>query len=176
MEKGLLLGFEVKPNAFAVLTEMEKEGQCEFLSPIRADLRVQRFGDIVEVEGNIDTLVQLTCGRCLKNFQNRLNSSFSLTYKHGVPDTEAVGTQQEEIELTEEDMGLIYYQGEEIDLQNEIQEQVVMALPLRALCKTDCKGLCPQCGCDQNQGDCGCTKTTSSGRFDILKNLNLGEK
>jgi uncharacterized protein len=175
-DKGMALEFEEPIESFAVLAEMVDEGQCEFLAPIKTALRVQRFGDIVEVEGNISTSARLTCGRCLRKFESHLESRVALTYKSGVPDDEKMGSKQEEFELKEEDMGLIDYQGEEINLQNEIQEQVVMAFPLRALCKPDCKGLCSECGSDLNEGDCSCIKTSSDSRFDALKNLTLDKK
>jgi uncharacterized protein len=128
---------------------------------------------MVEIEGSISTAVRLSCGRCLQSFETPVESSFALTYKQKEPDTDESGSSQEELELTAEDMGLIYYQGEEINLQNEIQEQVVMAFPLRTLCKQDCKGLCPQCGADLNNEVCDCDRSPPAGKFAALKNLKL---
>jgi uncharacterized protein len=175
-DKGMVLEFEEPIESFAVLTAMVDNGQCEFLAPIKTALKVHRFGDMVKVEGDISTSARLTCGRCLRIFDSRLKSRVALTYKSGVPDDEKMGSKQEEFELKEEDIGLIYYQGEEINLQNEIQEQVIMAFPLRALCKPDCKGLCSECGSDLNEGDCSCKKTFSGSRFEALKNLTLDNK
>ena len=175
-EEGVVIEFEEPSANFAVLADMVNEGQCEFLAPVGAGLRAQRFGDIVEIEGRIKTSVRLACGRCLQKFENQLESRFVLTYKKGMSDEEAEASKQEEIELKHEDINLIYYQGEDIDLQNEIQEHVVMAFPLKPLCKPDCKGLCPKCGSDLNEGDCGCVQTSSAGKFDALKNLNLNGK
>ncbi len=59
-------------------------------------------------------------------------------------------TEPQEVELSAEDMGIVNFQGEIINLKNTIQEQVVMEFPLKALCKPDCKGLCPICGADLN--------------------------
>jgi uncharacterized protein len=86
----------------------------------------------------------------------------------GIEDSEP-----QEVELSAEDMGIVYFQGEKINLKDTIQEQVVMEFPLRALCKQDCKGLCPKCGADLNEDFCDCDRRPSPGKFDVLKNLKL---
>lgn len=172
-EGGLRLKFEEPPESFPVLAEMVDSGVCEFLAPLKAALRAQRAGDIVEIEGNISTAVRMNCGRCLQSFEMPLVSSFALAYSQNKPALEQSGSNQEELELTAEDMGLIYYQGEEINLKNEIQEQVVLAFPLRTICKPDCKGLCPQCGADLNTEECACDHSPPNGKFAVLKNLKL---
>ena len=172
-ERALYLEFEEPPEAFPVLTEMVASGACEFLAPLKAALRAQQIGDIVQIDGLISTRVRLDCSRCLQSYETPMASSFALTYSPNAPSPEMGGADQEEIELSVEDMGLIYYQGEEINLQNEIQEQVVMAFPLKALCKSDCRGICPQCGADLNAGDCDCDRLPPTGKFDALKNLKL---
>ena len=54
-----------------------------------------------------------------------------------------------------------------------IQQQVVMAFPLKPLCREKCKGLCPKCGANLNAGDCGCDNTGFNNKFSVLKKLNL---
>jgi uncharacterized protein len=169
----LNIEFEETPETFPVLAEMIDTGICEFLAPLKTALRAQQIGDMVEIEGSISTAVRLSCGRCLQSFETPVESSFTLTYKQTEPNPDESGSGQQELELTAEDMGLIYYQGKEINLQNEIQEQVVMAFPLRTLCKPDCKGLCPQCGADLNNEVCDCDRSPPAGKFTALKNLKL---
>ncbi len=172
-EVAITLEFEEASETFPVLTEMVDTGICEFLAPVKTALRAQQIGDMVEIEGSITTVVRLNCGRCLQSFEMPVESSFALTYKQTEPDTDKGSSNQEELELTAEDMGLIYHPGEEINLQNEIQEQVVLAFPLRTLCKPDCKGLCPQCGADLNNEECDCDQTPPAGKFAALKKLKL---
>ena len=169
----LSIEFEEAPQTFPVLTEMVDTGICKFLAPVKTALRAQQIGDMVEIEGSITTVVRLSCGRCLQSFEMPVESSFALTYKQTEPDTDKGSANQEELELTAEDMGLIYHPGEEINLQNEIQEQVVLAFPLRTLCKPDCKGLCPQCGADLNSEECDCDQTPHAGKFAVFKNLKI---
>jgi uncharacterized protein len=60
-----------------------------------------------------------------------------------------------------------------IEELNEIQEQVVLAFPLRTFCKPDCRGLCPQCGADLNSEECDCDQTPHAGKFAVFKNLKI---
>ena len=171
-DEDLQLQFEEGSEKFPILAEMADKGECKFLAPIKTDLRAIRMGDMIEIEGQINTRVRLACGRCLKKFETPLNPHFALTYTHLTEDLQA-DTAQEEIELRAEEMGLIYFEGETIDLQDGIQEQIVMAFPLRALCREDCKGLCAQCGHDLNDGVCNCEPQPSNGKFAALKDLKL---
>jgi uncharacterized protein len=168
--EGLTLQFEESAQNFPVLAEMIERGECEFLAPIKTSLRVVRIADRVEVEGDMRTAVGLACGRCLKVFENNLSSHFALTYTPRREEVEGVAG-QEEVELSREEINRIYYQGEQINLQDAIQEQIIMAFPIRALCDEACRGLCPQCGADLNEGDCGCSHGMSDSGFAVLKNF-----
>ena len=172
-EDGLALEFEKSVGTFPILAEMAANGECEFVAPIKAVLKALRIGDLVEIDGHIETTVRLPCSRCLKLFETRMKSSFALTFLQRtatiVEDTES----PQEIELSAEDMGIVYFQGEKINLKDAIQEHVVMEFPLRPLCKLDCQGLCPDCGVDLNEDPCNCEQRPSPGKFAVLKNLKL---
>jgi uncharacterized protein len=169
----LSLKFEERPETFAVLAAMAADGICEFPAPLNAALRARLIGDMVEIDGSFSTAVRLDCARCLQSFEMPLTSSFALTYRRKESAAEQSDANPQELELTSEDIGLIYYQGEEIRIDNEIQEQVVLAFPFRALCKPDCRGLCPACGADLNSGECGCDRLPPNNKFAALKNLKL---
>ena len=171
-EEGLVFEFEKSVENFPVLAEMAASGECKFAAPIGTILRAQRIGDMVEIDGDIETSVHLPCSRCLQSFQISLKSRFAVTYMRraadGIEDSE-----HQEVELSAEDTGIVYFQGEKINLKDTIQEQVVLEFPIRALCKQDCKGLCPKCGSDLNQNLCDCDHSSSPGRFDVLKYLKV---
>jgi uncharacterized protein len=171
-EDGLALEFENSVGTFPILEKMKANGECEFVAPIRAALKALRIGDLVEIDGHIGTTVRLPCSRCLQPFEAPLKSSFTLTYMQQVADV-MQDTEPQEVELSAEDMGIVYFQGEKINLKDAIQEQVVMEFPLRPLCKLDCKGLCPRCGADMNDDPCDCEQRPSPGSFAAFKNLKL---
>jgi len=61
--------------------------------------------------------------------------------------------------------------GDHIDLEPMAREAVVLGLPLAPLCRPDCKGLCPSCGADLNQGPCGCPPAAADPRWAALDAL-----
>jgi uncharacterized protein len=171
-EKEFAHEFEENPQIFPIIAEMIKNRECEFLKPLNIRLKAFRIRELFEVRGSFRTRMRLPCSRCLKDFDTPLASDFELTYTKEVPGLMDV-FEDEDIELRVEEIGMIYFKGEEINLQQGIQEQVVMAFPLQPLCDKNCKGLCPKCGSDLNRGDCGCKREPVSNKFTALKNLKL---
>jgi uncharacterized protein len=85
-----------------------------------------------------------------------------------MPEQERPG---EETELLAEEIDLIPFDGDEIDLVEGLQEQLVLALPLKPVCGQDCKGICPKCGADLNRMPCGCEKDRIDPRMAVLGKL-----
>ena len=171
-EDGLIFKFEESVKTFPVLAEMVANGECEFTVPIRTALRALRIDDMVEIEGDFETTVCLPCSRCLRLFETPLKSHFSLTYMRREAEL-GEDSEPREVELGAEDMGIVYFQGDKINLTETIQEQVLIEFPFRVLCKQDCKSLCPSCGADLNEDPCDCDRKPSAGKFDVLKNLKI---
>ena len=119
--------------------------------------------------GHLSGELELSCGRCLEPFRLPVSSDFDLRY---VPRTENTGEGEEEVE--EDDLSTAYYDNDEIDLRALIMEQFQRALPMKPLCREDCRGLCPNCGTNLNVGTCTCDTKGSDPRFEALKQLNRG--
>lgn len=68
------------------------------------------------------------------------------------------------------------YAGKEIDLTGAVREQILLQIPAPPLCAEDCKGLCPKCGKDLNEGDCGCDRAVMDPRWTALKGIQLEKK
>ena len=174
-DKGLSLEFEEKPQTFPALEKIANSGGGEFHPPIKFRLKAIRIRNMVQVEGDFAAQAQLTCSRCLKEFEMPLQSPFSLTFAQETPEV-ASERDEEEIELSAEEIGFIMFKGREIDLTQALQEQVVMSLPMQPLCAKACKGLCPTCGTDLNQSDCDCQRKSVSTKFAALKDFKLNKK
>lgn len=170
--EGLVLDFVEKPEVFPVLTEMAKAGECLFSGPVSVYLQVQQIQGLISATGRLTTSVKLDCSRCLKTFESQLSTPLKLIYSRqpSEPD-EIADSDQHETELSIEQMGLIYFQGDEIDLNPALQEQMVMALPIKPLCQQDCKGLCPHCGIDRNTSQCNCHRQSIASPFAKLKDF-----
>lgn len=165
---GLLLESEVSPSTFPVLAEFASDEVC-FDRPIRLSLRAIRVADLLEVYGNVETDVRLVCGRCLSQFTYSLSAHFDMTYSRELPTVE--DEEGREIELSADDMGITLFEGDEIDCTNDVQEQVLLALPAHPLCSDECRGICPQCGIDRNRADCACAPKVFNSKFAALKDF-----
>lgn len=164
-------------------TLTEKEGwvkeivlqatQNRFLSdqPIRGSLSVSETAKNISVKGEIHFSILATCDRCLKDYEIPMDIFFDRVLSPLFESKRQKTMEKElDIELTEEDIGFSYYEGEEIDLKPIIQEQIVLAQPMRYLCKKECKGLCPTCGIDRNLKECSCEKVSfEKSPFSVLK-------
>ncbi len=100
------------------------------------------------------------CARCLAPIEAAKSISFNKT----------VITNTEDFQDTENDDYIVSEDGY-IDSDEALIEQIILELPLRHLCKEDCKGLCPKCGADLNVKDCGCDTSEPDPRFDVLRKL-----
>lgn len=134
----------------------------EFDSDAAVHVTYYRNGDDLVFTGNVTGNVSGHCSRCLESYPFTLSSDFSFIL---VPRQETA----EEVELSEEDMNLSFYDGDEVDLAPLIREQMILALPTKPLCSEDCKGLCPQCGVNRNLQACECREQTGDPRLAILK-------
>ena len=174
-DKNLLQDFEENAEAFPILADMLQNHECEFLEPLKIRIKAFSVRDLFEVQGAFQTRVRLTCSRCLKDFDTSFKSEFELTYTKELASITETSV-EEEVEMRIADIGLLYFRGEEINLRDGIQEQVVLAFPQRFLCAEACKGLCTHCGADLNQGECGCKVAPATNKFAALKDLKLDKR
>ena len=175
LDDGLSLEFAEESKAFPVLDEMTRTGECAFLAPLKIQLQVFRVPNMIVMEGQVETIIRLCCNRCLKEYEAPLETRFALTYTNKLSEIEKASS-DEGAELSDSEAGLILFHGDKIDLREAIQEQVVMALPVRSLCNEGCQGLCARCGADLNDSDCTCEKVPLNTTFTVLKNLKVEKK
>jgi uncharacterized protein len=173
--QGLELEFIEKPGQFPVLAEMAQNGEITFAHPILNRITVQQIAGSIEVRGSVETSVRLPCGRCLEEFEQPLKKAYRLYFTPTSPDDPEF-PDGDGIELDSETINRAFYEDDEIDLAESIQEQVVLALPPYPICDESCKGLCPQCGANQNTTGCDCRREEKYNPFAVLKKLNLPEQ
>ena len=171
-DEGIALDARVPFDRFPGLKALCREDEVSFLSPIEMEIKVRWVSRFVEAAGLLRTTVRLSCGRCLGDFSRPLTVDFKATF---TSEAEAPDEREEEadIELTPEAIDLFRFHGREIDLTEAIQEQILLSLPLKPLCREECRGLCPRCGEDLNRGACGCEGQAVDPRFAALAQLKL---
>ncbi len=128
-------------------------------------------GDSIHVRGHLQAPLGLECGRCLELFSLTLDQELDLFYLPHRPEDEV--EEEDEIELSDRDMVVAYYRGERLDLGEVVREQCFLSLPLKPLCREDCRGRCPSCGRNRNTESCGCPAPEETGdlRLAGLKKL-----
>ncbi|HKZ03661.1 MAG TPA: DUF177 domain-containing protein [Pyrinomonadaceae bacterium] len=138
--------------------------------PAKVTGRIRQANGQVVVKGQISSLIQIECDRCLKFVEMPVEATFNLEYV--TPQTYET---RRAAELSERDMALSVFDGEAIDIDELVGEQLLLALPSRVLCQEVCKGLCPVCGADRNLADCACEPSEVDPRWTALKELVNGK-
>jgi uncharacterized protein len=136
------------------------------VEPVDLAFEIVKDKDRFRLIGDVRTTLELGCSRCAEAFRLPVDSHFDLRYW---PMAEA--TTEADAEIREDDLETSYYSDDQIDLNELMREQFYLALPMKPLCREDCRGLCPQCGTDLNTGACACTPTWEDPRFAALKAL-----
>ena len=165
-----LAGLESGKGAFAhsyapgeLVLEDER---VRLLSPPTVSGQIRREGRRVHVSGLVTARLQLECDRCLKPVERPVDSRFKLEYVTA-EDYEA----QQAVELTEEDLDLSVFDGEVIDIDELITEELLLTVPDHVLCDDNCKGICPVCGVNRNSVDCECRTAEVDPRWAGLEKL-----
>lgn len=140
--------------------------RIRLVEPASVTGKIRLSGNQVFVNGHVDTRAQVECDRCLKPVGLPVSADFTLEY---ISDSEYESS--ETAELTEAEMSVSVFDGEAIDVDEIVKEQIVLAVPTRMLCREDCKGICPECGTDRNTGECNCVTSDIDPRWAALKNL-----
>lgn len=125
---------------------------AEWRGAIRASLRVEKSGSRVSVRGDVSSVVQLECVRCLRTFDLEVASPFT-----AYADRRGSASSAEE-ELLERDEYMFFHDGRRLDLRESVRETLLLEIPISPRCREDCPGLCPKCGADLNLGPCGCAR------------------
>lgn len=163
--EGLLLSWEIAGAREAgIVLDVPLEG------PLSAEFRVERFGAEMRVSGTVRATAILECSRCLSPFplpiDGRVEASFA-------PRAKQEG--EESHELSEDDLEVEPLVGGATDLRTLIAEQIHLALPMKPLCSSGCRGICPRCGSDLVDGSCGCAPTGGDPRWEALKKLTISK-
>ncbi len=139
-------------------------------SALDVNITISKAGRRFVLRGHLKGTLLLQCDRCLGQFTRALDCDFDL-FLDRLPET----WDEDEVELIEEDMGVDFVQGDEIDLAEIVREQIYLSIPMKSLCSESCLGLCPRCGTNLNKGKCLCSQNTCHPAFEKLRNLKIKE-
>jgi uncharacterized protein len=127
-------------------------------------LEVEAEGTDVFVRGRVAVDVPQTCGRCADVFPLRLETDVDARL---VPRP----LQGEVVELGAKDLDLDFYTNDELDLTRIVETETSLALPMKSLCRSVCRGLCPVCGVNRNDVPCACASRPPDPRLAVLRDF-----
>jgi uncharacterized protein len=130
--------------------------------------RLRRDGNDVALRGKLTTKLEVVCGRCLQPIELPISADFSERFVR-----EVSWAAEEQHELLAEDLNISVFDGEGIELDDLVREELLLAVPVNVLCREDCKGLCPICGIDRNLNTCQCEVDEVDARWQKLKELQM---
>jgi uncharacterized protein len=153
--------------------DLGQEGQQK--APLRASGRAElvrenrgakHVVDDIRLVGDFSTQVETVCARCLEPVTNTVSGAFDLLYR-----PQGVDAKGDEASISKAETEIGYYQGEGLQLEDVLKEQILLALPAKQVCNEDCKGLCPHCGRNLNMESCNCAAAMPDLRWSALQDI-----
>lgn len=143
-----------------------EDERLSLVVPPKVTGELRQEGDRVYVKGRVIARVQLECDRCLKPVELPVDSRFKLEYVTA-KEYEALQTG----DLSEEELDLSVFDGQAIDIDALVTEELLLATPDHLVCDEACKGMCAVCGVNRNMADCTCETAETDPRWAGLKEL-----
>jgi uncharacterized protein len=146
--------FSVEPSEIGL--------QAEFHHPVTVDVELDKTTRQIYLKAAVATRGKFICDRCVEEFEQSLANTYNVFY---VYDEESGSS------LPPEEVQVLAPDAVHIDLSEDVRQFVLLSVPLKLLCREDCKGLCPKCGTNWNAGPCSCTQDPTDPRWQGLEKL-----
>ncbi|NLD38487.1 MAG: DUF177 domain-containing protein [Desulfatiglans sp.] len=145
----------------------EEDYQIEAIeTPISVELTIYRVESKYVLDGVFKGALRVVCDRCLEPYRLEIEAEFNYFL---VPVNNGAGN--DELELMEEDIEVVFIRDDKVNLNEVIREQLFLSLPVKCLCRIDCLGLCAKCGCNLNVSSCECITAQGHPAFATLNKL-----
>ncbi len=137
--------------------------EFEQLGPLNVDAVAELQGSEINIRGHVGACLRASCDRCLAPVEFRVDRDFDLFYRP----LETIA-REEEVEVPKDELEVGFFSGDGIALADVVTEQVILAFPMKVVCRADCRGLCPVCRSDRNKVQCGCVVRRDDSPFRSL--------
>lgn len=141
----------------ADLKDMELYGEHPFQEGVKISGQIVNHLGVLKAEGVVETVYHTSCARCAKPLLVPIRAEESVILARH--------------ENAQEEDEVFVVQGEEVELDDIFVPALILQVDMTYLCREDCKGLCPKCGKDLNEGSCGCSTFEIDDRLAILQTL-----
>lgn len=137
------------------------------VGPVTGEITVQNTGSLLVMRGRLHARIRMNCGRCLALVEQALEVPVVEEFASGTAGADVDTIDRESpAESAMEDFVF--------DVSEFARQQISLHVPMTILCREDCKGICPTCGQNLNEGPCECEPETEETPFSKLKDL-LGD-
>lgn len=134
---------------------------------VSADLDVRMLAGAVEVRGALRVAMKVPCTMCLEPAEVRLEEPVAVVQAP----VSMLNDLPDDLQLSQSDLNIDYFEGDEIDLVALTEEQVLLMLPEVVYCREDCQGICAGCKRNLNESECVCVPDNSDHPFAAMKSL-----
>jgi len=155
-------GLENGAHEYNFEADIEKIDLTEpFIGKSNTNVVLNKFDDQIILETSTNAGANFICDRCCKEFNQTVKSKYKMIYL------------LRSIEDAEEEINITYLSPDThiIDLSNDVRDYMILSIPMKRLCKEDCKGLCDKCGTDLNEKQCECKDSEIDDRWKVLTEL-----
>ena len=134
--------------------ELDAEPEdCRIEGPVEVTGEILHTGEAYRLTGCVRCERMFVCDRCLASVSSRESYAFA-----------------EEVRRTDDESGLSIV-DDKMDISPLIRDTLLAAQPICNVCRPDCLGLCPKCGANLNEGECGCDRAAPDPRLAVLEQL-----
>ena len=144
------------------ITPAELGLPSEFQDGVDIDATLEKTTGQLLLRASIATTGGFLCDRCVAPIREPVASRYQMYYVWEESGAERIDPSEVQVMSPGQTV---------IDMSDDVRQTVLLALPLKHICREDCRGLCPQCGRNLNEGECDCKETRLDGRWDKLKEL-----
>ena len=134
------------------------------IAPLKINVVAELLGDEIRVRGHLTTRLEASCDRCLGPSVIPVKHDFDLFYR-----PLKTIAKEGEIEISDDELEIGFYSGDGIELEDVATEQVILTVPVKVICREECRGLCPVCKVNRNLTQCYCAPLQEDSPFASLK-------
>ncbi len=141
-------------------------GEFRQVQPLDVRATAELLEGEIRISGALHTRLEQVCARCLDTVHEEVSRDFDLYYR-----PMATIPREEEVRLKLDETEIAFFRGDGLFLTDVLAEQVLLALPMKVICRSDCRGLCPHCGANLNTDECRCETHAADPRLAPLARL-----
>ena len=137
----------------------------EYIGTVSIQAHLEKSNRQLFLRATVQGSVDCTCDRCLEGFRQAIETRYTVVYAPDDRSMAGVKKEEDEVQILPPDANYV-------DLDEDVRQYLIIAVPQKMLCAEDCKGICPACGANKNRKNCNCNIQETDSRWEVLKKLS----